>query len=181
MKKIIFLFGSRSTGKSSLIKAQLSDSAHYIDLLGSEYYLRLRTTPQELEQIIFAHGDPTLVVIDEIQRVPMLLNEVHRLIANHKVRFLLTGSSAWKLKKTEINLLAGRAWTAELFPLCYHEIPDFNLARYLQFGGLPTVYLSDFPEEELGAYIGTYLREEIQAEAVVRKIPASFNFYKRPH
>jgi predicted AAA+ superfamily ATPase len=106
----------------------------------------------------------------------MILNEVHRLIESKKIIFLLTGSSARKLKRKDINLLAGRAWKAELFSLVSAEILDFDLNRYLIYGGLPAVYNSNYPSEELFAYVETYLKEEIQAEALVRKIPAFSRF-----
>ena len=115
-------------------------------------------------------------VIDEIQRVPELLNEVHRLIENKQIQFLLTGSSAQKLKRQGVNLLAGRARQAELYPLTYHELSNFNLQHYLQYGGLPMVALSDEPKEDLNAYVHTYLEEEIKAEALVQKLPAFSRF-----
>lgn len=174
-KKSFFLFGPRATGKSTLIRNSFSaDDIIMINLLHSDYYLRLNNAPHMLEEII--HGQVKLVVIDEVQRVPELLNEVHRLIEEQQLTFLLTGSSARTLKKQGINLLAGRAWQAHLFPLTSDEIPSFNLMRYLRYGGLPAVYLSDYPEEELNAYVHTYLREEVQAESLVRKIPAFTRF-----
>ena len=176
-KKSFFLFGPRSTGKSTLIRNSFTEEEIIsINLLRSEYYLRLNHTPQMLEEIIQAQPKGKLVVIDEVQRIPELLNEVHRLIEEQQLRFLLTGSSARTLKKQGINLLAGRAWQAHLFPLTFKEIPSFNLSRYLRYGGLPSVYLSDYPDEELNAYVHTYLREEIQAESVTRKIPAFTRF-----
>lgn len=174
--KSFFLFGPRATGKSSLIKQQFDKNTLVIDLLRSDIYLQLSAKPFDLEPMIDAFGDPKQVVIDEVQRVPMLLNEVHRMIENRGIRFLLTGSSARSLKKSHVNLLAGRAWEAHLYPLTQHEIPEFDLMRYLQFGGLPSVYLSRKPTEELHAYVNTYLREEIQAESLVRKIPAFSQF-----
>ena len=174
-KKSYFLFGPRATGKSSLIRHDLSDEALIIDLLHSETYMRLMDNPSQLESIIALNPKP-FVVLDEIQRVPELLNEVHRLIENKHIRFLLTGSSARKLKRQGVNLLAGRARQAELYPLCYHEFLQFNLLRYLQYGGLPMVVLSDEPEEELDAYVHTYLEEEIRAEGLVKKLPAFSRF-----
>jgi predicted AAA+ superfamily ATPase len=117
-------------------------------------------------------------VIDEIQRVPSLLPEVHRLIETTRRRFLLTGSSARKLRRGSVDLLAGRAWVANLFPLTSAEIPNFNLGRYLRFGGLPMVYLSPTPEEELRAYVSVYLQEEIRAEGIIRKLPPFARFLK---
>ncbi len=101
---------------------------------------------------------------------------MHRLIEEKKWRFLLTGSSTRKLKRGHANLLAGRAWTAQLFPLSFSKIPNFQLDRYLRYGGLPAIYPSEFPEEELIAYAHTYLYEEIQAEGLVRKLPQFSRF-----
>jgi predicted AAA+ superfamily ATPase len=126
--------------------------------------------------MIDAEGNKSCVVIDEVQKIPALLDEVHRLIEERQLKFLLTGSSARKLKTAKVNLLAGRAWQAELFPLTSQEIPKFNLEKYLRYGGLPAVYKSEEPEEELYAYVNTYLKEEIQAEALVRKLPSFLRF-----
>lgn len=178
-KKSFFLFGPRATGKTSLIETQFPSGVLILDLLESERYLRLSTNPGILESLITAF-DPRakIVVVDEVQRIPALLNEVHRLIEKKKISFLLTGSSARKLKRHEVNLLAGRARQAELFSLTTAEIPDFNLKRYLHVGGLPMVYLSDEPLDDLHAYVNTYLKEEIQAEALVRQLPSFLRFLK---
>jgi predicted AAA+ superfamily ATPase len=138
--KSFFLFGPRSTGKTTLIRRQLSKTALIIDLLDSRYFLRLSGDLHELEALIAANP-ADIIVIDEIQRIPDLLNEIHRLIETQKLTFLLTGSSARKLRRGKANLLAGRVWIAGMFPLIYLEIPDFDLNRYLRFGGLPSVYL----------------------------------------
>ncbi len=175
-KKSFFLLGPRSTGKSTLIHQQLAGQATLIDLLEGDHYLRLSTRPQELEALARAEPRHPIVVIDEIQKIPELLDEVHRLIEKFKIRFLLTGSSARKLKGDRANLLAGRAWMAHLFPLSWCEIKKFGLDRYLRWGGLPQVYLGQDPAEELRAYTRTYLYEEIKAEAMVRKIPAFARF-----
>lgn len=175
-KKSFFLLGPRSTGKSTLIRQQLAGQATLVDLLDSDHYLRLSTRPQELEAFACSEPRHPIVVLDEIQKIPELLDEVHRLIEKLKIRFLLTGSSARKLKGDRTNLLAGRAWMAHLFPLSWCEIKKMDLARYLRFGGLPQVYLGDNPEEELRAYVRTYLYEEIKAEAMVRKIPPFARF-----
>ncbi len=174
-KKSYFLFGPRATGKSSLIRDQLPDIP-LINLLRSEIFLELNARPQNLEALIRSHAQHEWVVIDEVQRVPMLLNEVHRLIEEQNIHFLLTGSSARQLRNKSVNLLAGRAREMNLFPLIYAEMPDFNLARYLQYGGLPAVYLSEDPQEDLHAYVDTYLRDEIQAEAFTRHIQAFARF-----
>ena len=176
-KKSFFLFGPRSTGKSTLVKEQLLNSAGIIDLLDSRLFLRLSSAPHEIEEIIDAL-EASLVVVDEIQRIPELLNEVHRLIENRKIRFLLTGSSARKLKRGNANLLAGRVWEARLYSLTWKEIPEFNLERYLLYGGLPSVYLGEYPEEELDAYVNTYLKEEIMAEGLIRNLPPFARFLK---
>ncbi len=176
-KKSFFLFGPRATGKSTLIRQQLADIATVIDLLDSRIFLKLSDSPYELESLIAA-DNRDIVVIDEIQRIPELLNEVHRLIEAKKLTFLLTGSSARKLRRGQANLLAGRVWETRMFPLIHREIPDFNLDRFLRYGGLPAVYLSEYPEEELDAYVNTYLREEIMAEGLIRRLPPFSRFLK---
>lgn len=178
-KKSFFLLGPRATGKSFMVKDQLGSQAIILNLLNSQLYLRLSASPWELANIIqseLAKKPGSIIVIDEIQKVPSLLDEVHRFIEEQGWKFLLTGSSARKLKHGHANLLAGRAWTANLFPLSYSEIPNFDLERYLRFGGLPSVYQSDEPIEELNAYVHTYLYEEIQAEGLVRKLPQFSRF-----
>ncbi len=165
-----FLFGARGTGKSTLIQASCEHFADYIDLLDSRYYLRLKTDPSLLHSL----ASKRFVVIDEVQRIPELLNEVHRLIENNGKRFLLTGSSARQFKRSGVNLLAGRAFKAELFPLTWQEISEdreFDLHRYLRFGGLPSAYVDAHSEEFLHAYVDTYLMEEIQQEGLVRNLP----------
>lgn len=176
-KKSFFLFGPRATGKSTLIRQQLADIATVIDLLDSRIFLKLSDSPYELESLIAA-DNRDIVVIDEIQRIPELLNEVHRLIEAKKLTFLLTGSSARKLRRGQANLLAGRVWETRMFPLIHREIPDFNLDRFLRYGGLPAVYLSEYPEEELDAYVNTYLKEEIMAEGLIRRLPPFSRFLK---
>ncbi len=181
-KKSFFLFGSRSTGKTSIIRHQLTDIV-FIDLLRGELYLRLSAKPWLLEEIILSElvDSPTksakkIIVIDEIQKIPSLLDEVHRLIEMYSWTFLLTGSSARKLRQKGVNLLAGRAWEARLLPLTFSEIPSFDLEKYVRYGGLPVVYLSSDPLEELYAYVDTYLKEEIQAESFVRKMVSFSRF-----
>lgn len=179
-KKSFFLFGPRGTGKSFLIRHSLTQSTFTVNLLRTSLQLRLLQDPSALAEMIAEQApDPeTVIVIDEIQKIPLLLDEVHRLIEEEGRRFLLTGSSARKLKAAGVNLLAGRAWIAHLFPLTFAEIPQFDLSRYLRYGGLPSVILSDSPEEELDAYIQTYINEEIKSEGAVRKIPAFVEFLR---
>ncbi len=179
-KKSFFLFGPRGTGKTQLIRHQLFDHAIIIDLLKTEFQMRLLREPFAIREIIKSldHEKKKWIVIDEIQKVPMLLDEVHRMIEEEKRTFLLTGSSARRLKKGFVNLLAGRAWRTDLFSLSYSEIPKFNLDRYLRYGGLPAVWLSEQPEEELDAYVSLYLNEEIKAEGAIRKITPFVEFLR---
>jgi predicted AAA+ superfamily ATPase len=176
-KKSFFLFGPRATGKSFLVERQLGGQALVIDLLRSDLAFRLAADPGLLEALVGdRRGAGAWVVIDEVQKLPVLLDEVHRLIERRGLRFLLTGSSARKLRRGQANLLAGRAWTAHLFPLTSAEIPRFDLPGYLRWGGLPPVVTSPEPAEELGAYVRTYLQEEIQAEGLVRRLPQFARF-----
>lgn len=179
-RKSCFLFGPRGTGKTFLIRQLKGRSILSIDLLRSEISLRLRSNPGLLEGMIGVDPVQT-VVIDEVQREPLLLNEVHRLIEERGIRFLLTGSSARKLRREHANMLGGRAGIAHLFPLTWKELSEarqFDLKRILQFGSLPRVYLSDDPQQELYDYIDSYLRDEIQSEALVRNLPV-FNDFLR--
>lgn len=175
-KKSYFLFGPRTTGKTTLIHQQISKDYQYINLLDSDIYLRLLARPALLRELL----DPQKkgVVIDEIQKIPALLDEVHLLIEAQKITFLLTGSSARALKRKGVNLLAGRARTAHLYPLVAKEIAQFNLDKMLSFGGLPSIYLSDAPFVDLKAYVDTYLKEEIQEEAHVRNLSGFVRFLK---
>jgi predicted AAA+ superfamily ATPase len=138
-----------------------------VDLLEDSIYDQLVRRPEALGEMIL---DPKqLVVIDEIQKLPKLMDEVHRLIENKKIRFLLTGSSARKLRRQGANMLGGRARESLLFPLTWQELgPDFNLVKYLNYGGLPIIYQSKEPIEDLLAYCKNYLNEEIKIEAAVR-------------
>lgn len=174
-KKSFFLFGPRGTGKSYWIRETLPNVLR-IDLLNTSLYLKLSSTPHALESLIPA--GTTMVVIDEFQKIPKLLDEVHRLIEERGVHFLLTGSSTKKLKKENANFLGGRARTQHFHPLVYLEIDNFDLQKYLSFGGLPAVYKSDEPEEELLAYVESFLKEEIQLEAYVRNLPQFSRFLK---
>ena len=166
--KSSFLFGPRQTGKSSLLE-QSYPKAHFINLLFSDVYHRFIKNPEYLRQEILALPKEGLIIIDEIQRVPELLNEVHFLIEKG-YRFILTGSSARKLKNGGANLLGGRARTRHLFPLVSIEITDFDLQKIINFGSLPSIYLSNDPIDDLNSYVGTYLKEEIAAEGLVRGI-----------
>ena len=178
-KKSFFLFGPRQVGKSYLIQKQLKDCSLIINLLDSELNYRLQQDPSYLKALINSKTkNQKYVVIDEVQKIPELLNLVHLFIEEKKISFLLTGSSSRKLKRKNVNLLAGRAWNAELFPFSWHEIPDFSLKRRLLYGSLPSVYLSKEPSEELKAYVTNYLISEVQVEGLVRKLPQFHNFLK---
>ena len=180
-KNSFFLFGPRGVGKSFLIRKTLAKDTLVINLLKTSLQLRLTNNPSELEEIIDeVSPTPAYIVIDEVQKIPIFLDEVHRLIEERGLIFLLTVSSARRLKMEGVNLLAGRAWIANLFPLTYREIglKNFNLNRYLQFGGLPAVWQSEFPEEQLDAYVQVYLNEEVKAESAVRKMPAFVEFLR---
>ncbi|OGQ65598.1 MAG: hypothetical protein A3F89_01060, partial [Deltaproteobacteria bacterium RIFCSPLOWO2_12_FULL_50_11] len=144
------------------------------DLLDSLTFTRLLKNPRLIEEE--NRKDQCLIVVDEIQKLPSLLDEVHRLIEKYDWKFLLTGSSARKLKRGAANLLGGRARMAHLFPLTSHEIEDFDLLRYLNHGGLPAIYLSEEPQEDLAGYVSLYLKEEIQAESLTRNLPAFSTF-----
>ena len=171
-----FLFGPRQTGKSTLVYDRFGKSAWKIDLLLTDQFLAYSKYPErfrlEALQKIEKEGVQR-IFIDEIQRVPQLLNEVHYLVEKTGCQFLLTGSSARKLRRGGSNLLAGRAVTRYVFPFIYQEIShDFNLEDILKFGSLPAVH-GRSPEEKidtLQAYAETYLKEEIQAESLVRNI-----------
>jgi uncharacterized protein len=175
-QKSHFLLGPRQTGKSFLIARVLQEARVY-DLLDSTVYLALSHNPARLAQELTPQD--RLVVIDEIQRLPELLNEVHRLIETRGIRFLLTGSSARKLRRAGVNLLGGRARTKYLHPLTAHELgPQFDLTRAMERGLLPSIYFSDDPTADLQAYAGSYLQQEIVAEGAMRNVPAFSRFLR---
>ncbi len=175
-RKSHFLLGPRQTGKSTLIRDALPNTPVY-DLLDSATYLALSHNPGRLASEIDART--RLVAIDEIQRLPDLLNEVHRLIEDRGIRFLLTGSSARRLRHGGVNLLGGRARTRYLHPLTRAELGvHFDLARAVERGTIPSVYFSDDPRADLEAYAGTYLRHEVIAEGATRNVPAFSRFLR---
>lgn len=165
----IFLFGARQTGKSTLLRNQLK-GAIYIDLLDSELLMRFRSKPNLLYEMLQDKDEQTVVVIDEIPEVPELLNEVHRLISEKGIKFVLCGSSARKLKRKGHNTLGGRALPCYFFPLVSAEIPNFDLDKALLHGMLPTHYFAKNPQRLLAAYIDVYLKEEILQESIVRQL-----------
>jgi len=175
-KKSHFLLGPRQTGKTSLIRHSLEGIKVY-DLLETSTYLALAQNPGRMAEELTPAD--RMVVIDEIQRLPVLLNEVHRLIEGQGIRFLLTGSSARKLRRGGVNLLGGRARTKYLHPLTFRELGRlFDLNAVVQRGTLPSIYLSDDPWADLQAYTGSYLQQEIVAEGVTRNLPAFSRFLR---
>lgn len=169
-----FLFGPRQTGKSWLVSHQLQE-ALVVDLLRSETFLQLQGRPERLRQLVLP--ETKLVVIDEIQRIPELLNEVHLLMEQNRSTFLLTGSSARKLRRGGVNLLGGRARTLNLYPLVSCELDeDFDLLKALSHGTIPTHYLSDEVDQDLSAYQENYLQLEIASEGATRNLAAFSRF-----
>ncbi len=168
-KSSAFLFGPRGTGKTSWIKTNMP-TAVYFDLLDFATISTLSANPSRLESLI-PPNTKEWVVIDEIQCVPELLNQVHRLIENKKIRFLLTGSSARTLRKKGVNLLAGRALQYHMHPLVIQELgSDFNLDHALRYGLLPMTITHENPAKYLESYVQTYLREEVLQEGLTRNI-----------
>lgn len=177
--KSFFLFGPRGTGKTSWVGATFP-KAVYLDLLEAELFNPLLANPQRLSQYI-PKGFQDWVILDEVQKIPELLDEVHRLIEKEKLKFILTGSSARKLiraeKRKPANLLAGRALTLFLHPLTHLELKDdFDLKHSLQYGHLPSAYTESNPKAYLESYVKTYLQEEIQQEGLARQLGAFSRF-----
>ena len=171
-----FLFGMRGVGKSTWARAAFPDAV-YVDLLDERLYQDLLGDPSLFEQSLGHLGTDGWVVVDEVQRLPSLLNEVHRLIETRRMRFALLGSSARKLKAAGVNLLAGRAIRKTMFPLTAAELgPAFDLDKVLRYGSIPLVWTSETPRDVLEAYVRLYLREEIRAEALVRNLPGFVRF-----
>ena len=174
--KSCFLFGPRGVGKTTLIREAYPLATLKIDLLRSRYFTDLSSNPGLLEGLCESED---FIVIDEIQKVPELLNEVQRLIEERGKKFLLTGSSARKLRRGQSNLLGGRARNLNLYPFIYPEIEKgFSLKRALYYGTLPSIWLSSDPLEDLDAYLNAYLKEEIREEGIVRNLSAFSRFLK---
>lgn len=172
-----FLFGARGTGKTTLIQRFLFEKSHIkIDLLDERTYESLSLNIGELDSILLDAEKNNIewVAIDEIQKLPKLLDTVHKYIERKKIKFALTGSSARKLKRGGANLLAGRAFTYDLFPLTHKELrATFDLDKAMSWGTLPKSYLSETDEERamfLQSYVNTYIKEEILVEQIIRKI-----------
>lgn len=171
-----FLFGLRGVGKSTWVREQFP-AAHRFDLLDEGLYQSLLADPAQFAGELRRLDPGSRVVVDEVQRLPGLLNEVHRFIEERGMRFALLGSSARKLRAAGVNLLGGRALWCEMFPLTPEELgEDFDLDRALEIGSLPLVLAADSPSDTLRAFVQLYLREEIKGEALVRNLPGFARF-----
>lgn len=166
--KSVLLLGPRRTGKSQLIKHEVKPDLSY-NLLYADTFRRLSVRPQLIREELSSKKNQ-LIVIDEIQKLPLLMDEVHAMIEEMGARFLLTGSSARKLKRSHTSLMAGRATVKYLHPFSYSELSDFQLKKILNVGSIPGIYFASNPRSELREYCGQYLKEEIMAEALVRKV-----------
>ncbi|MCI5148064.1 MAG: ATP-binding protein [Candidatus Electrothrix sp. MAN1_4] len=175
-EETFFLWGPRQTGKSTLLRTTYPDAV-WIDLLKAEEFRRYLDRPELLRQELLTKKSPSFAVIDEVQKLPALLDEVHWLHENHQVHFALCGSSARKVRRGHANLLGGRAIRYEMFGFVAAELaPDFDLNRLLNHGYLPRIYLSQQPRRLLNAYVANYLKEEIAAEGLVRNLPLFSDF-----
>ncbi len=174
-KKSFFLFGPRGTGKSSWVKTTFPKGL-YLDLLESDLYTDLLARPQRLAQLIPKHFHDW-IILDEVQRIPALLNEVHRLIEHHHYKFILTGSSARSLRRKGVNLLAGRALTYQMHPLTAAELgADYDWQHSVHHGQLPCAYTERDPTRYLESYVRTFLREEVLQEGLTRNLGAFTRF-----
>lgn len=175
-KSSYFLFGPRGAGKSTFLRKHYP-KATYINLLDEQRYQSYLSDPGQFYQEVSALKPQSTVIVDEVQRLPPLLNEVHRLIEENKLKFILSGSSARKLRKAGVNLLAGRVLKRAMHPFVPEELKkDFKLSEALEFGLIPIVFSAEEKKETLEAYAQTYLKEEIQAEALVRNLSGFARF-----
>lgn len=171
----IFLFGPRGTGKTSYLRDRLPDCL-YLDLLDDSLYATLQAKPSRLEKLI-PPNYTNWIIIDEVQKIPKLLNEVHRLIEHKKFRFILTGSSARSLRKKGVNLLAGRALRYFMHPLIAQEMGDhFDVKQALQIGLLPSAVTRSHPENYLESYTQMYVKEEVAQEGLTRNLESFTHF-----
>ena len=180
-KQSAFLWGARKTGKTTYLKEKFPKAIVY-DFLKTDLFLEVSKNPSLLREQLLAKEKHLLsepVILDEVQKVPQVFDEVHWLIENKGLRFILCGSSARKLKRGHVNLLGGRAWRYELFPLASPEIGKINLLHALNNGLIPQHYLQNIQDckKSLEAYVQDYLREEIFAEGLTRNIPAFSRFF----
>jgi len=175
LDEAMFLFGARQTGKSTLLKERFP-KAIYIDLLKSDVRNRFKQHPEEFRESLLRYPPETLVIVDEIQKVPDLLDEVHWLMVEKGLWFILSGSSARKIKKSGANNLGGRAIPETLFPLVSAEIPDFDIERAVQNGMIPRHYMVANARNRMRAYIDLYVKEEIIEEALVQNVDEFIRF-----
>ena len=174
-----FLWGPRKTGKSTYLKNKYPNSIVY-DFLETDLFLDFSKKPSLLREQILAKDENALVspiILDEVQKVPQILDEVHWLIENKGLRFIMCGSSARKLKRGKANLLGGRAWRYEMFPFVTAELEKFDLLKALNHGLIPNHYFQDMYKKSLRAYAQDYLKEEIFDEGLTRNIPAFSRFF----
>lgn len=175
-----FLWGARKTGKSTYLKQRFPSSLVY-NFLDTDLVLEFSKRPALLREQLLAQDTTVLkqpIILDEVQKVPLLLDEVHWLIENRRLQFILCGSSARKLKRGQANLLGGRAWRYEMFPLFSAELKNVELLRALNHGLIPSHYLSDQYQKSLRAYVTDYLKEEVFAEGLARNVPAFSRFFE---
>lgn len=164
-----FLWGARKTGKSTFLQEHFQNSI-YVDLLQADIYQKYQREPHRLREELCLIQTPATVIVDEVQKIPLLLDEIHGLIEKQKnLQFILCGSSARKLKLMGANLLGGRAWRYMFFPLCYPEIGVLDWKRIFTHGLIPSHYLSEQPQKHLAAYIYDYILPEVHMEVNLRK------------
>jgi predicted AAA+ superfamily ATPase len=172
-----FLWGARKTGKSTFLKHEFVDSI-YIDLLKSDLFFKYAKHPNVFREELLAipSQQNKIVIIDEVQKIPTILDEVHWLIENTEYQFILCGSSARTLKRQSVNMLGGRAWKYNFFPLIYPELPEYDLLKIFNTGTIPSHYDSSNIKKSMKAYLEDYIRQEIQSEGLVRNLPGFTRF-----
>ena len=176
-EQTVFLWGARKTGKSTLLRRQFSDSARF-DFLDTRLLVEFTRAPWILAERIRAHAmRANPVILDEVQKVPSVLDEVHRLIETEGLNFVLCGSSARKLKRGRANLLGGRAWRFQLHPLAWPEVPEFDLLKALNRGLIPQHYDAENYRRSLAGYADDYLKEEVFDEGLTRNVAAFSRFF----
>lgn len=173
-----FLWGARQTGKSTLLKSLYPENL-YFDLLLTNEFERFQRNPALIREIVEFQNPSGHVIIDEIQRLPVLLNEIQWLIVNRNTKFILSGSSPRKIVRSGANLLGGRAFRYELYPLLFTEIPEFDLLKAINNGLLPRHYLAANAQKHLSSYIGNYLVDEIMMEAKIRNMDSFSKFLEK--